>query len=87
MKPPKERGGLPTALKVAKLPTAYRFSLFPRAFSRRRAVIRRGVSCDSRISNRNLGGNDGRSALTGPVWCLRCADFPQQFLLTLGGMT
>ena len=30
--PPKERGGPPTALKVAKLPIAYRFSLFPQVF-------------------------------------------------------
>ena len=73
-RPPKERGGLPTALKLDKLPIPYRFLLFPQVFSRRRAATRRCVACGSRVTNRNLGGNDGRSALSGPVWCLSCAD-------------
>ena len=81
----KEMGGLPTALNVAKLPTPYHVSLFPQVFSRRRAAIRRCVSCDSRVTNLNLGGYGDRSALTGPIWCLRCADYPPQLLLTLGG--
>lgn len=81
--PSKERGGLPTALKVAKLPTSYRLSLLLQVFSRRTAAVRLCVSCDSRITNRNLGGNSGRSALSGPVWCLRCADYPRQLVLSL----
>jgi hypothetical protein len=46
--------------------------------------IRRCVACDSRVTNRNLGGSDGNSALTGPVWCLSCADHARQLLLSLG---
>jgi hypothetical protein len=72
--PPKERGGLPTARNLTRLPTRYRFSIFPQVFIRRRAATRRCVSCNCRITDRNLGGNDGRSTLSGPVWCLRCAD-------------
>jgi hypothetical protein len=49
-----------------------------------RARVRHCVACDSPVRNKNLGGNDGRSALAGPVWCLRCADYPQQLLLALG---
>jgi hypothetical protein len=49
----------------------------------RRSAIRLCVSRDSRITNRNLGGNNGRSALTGDLYCLRCADFPLQLLLSL----
>jgi hypothetical protein len=81
--PPREKGGLPTALEVAKLSIPYRFLRFPQVFSRRRATTRRCVACGSRVTNRTLGGNDGRSALSGPVWCLRCADYPQQLLLAL----
>jgi hypothetical protein len=33
---------------------------------------RRCICCGKRISNRSLGGYDGHSALTGPLWCLRC---------------
>ena len=62
----KERGGLPTALKIAKLPTSYHFSLFPQVFSRRRAAINRCVSCDSRVTNGNVGGNK-RAALVSAV--------------------
>ena len=80
----KERGGLPTALKIAKLPTSYHFSLFPQVFSRRRAAINRCVSCGSRVTNGNVGGNDGRSAVSELLWCLRCADYPEQLLLALG---
>jgi len=80
----KEKRGLPTALKIAELATPYRFSIFLQAFSCRRAATPRCTACNSTINNRNLGGNSGRSALSGPVWCLRCADHPQQLLLALG---
>ena len=83
---PKERGGLPTALKVAKLPTPYPFSLFPQVLNRRRAATRRCVSCHSGVTNRNVGGNDGRSALTGPIWCLDCADHARQLVLNFGSI-
>jgi len=84
--PLKEKRDLGTALNTAELPTPYHFSRLLQAFSVRKTPMRRCVSCDSRITNRNLGGNSGRSALSGSVWCLRCADFPQQFLLRLGGL-
>ena len=35
---------------------------------------RRCVVCGRPVDNGNLGGHDGRSALSGPVWCLRHAD-------------
>ena len=47
--------------------------------------IRRCVCCNTHITNINLGGNDGNSPLTGDLYCLRCADFPIQRLLNLGG--
>ena len=72
--PSKERGGPPTALKVAKLPIAYRFSLFRQVFSGRRAATRRCVSCDARVTNSSLGGFGGRSALSELVWCQQCGD-------------
>jgi hypothetical protein len=37
---------------------------------------RRCMVCQTKVSNRNLGGHDGNSALCGPLFCLRCADEP-----------
>src|SRR5262245_34472066 len=54
-----------------------------RVSSRRRSPIRRCVACGVPVTNRNLGGNDDRSALSGPIWCLECADCPRQLLLAL----
>lgn len=70
-----------TARKRTELVAAYRLLVFLQPF---KAKGRRCVSCDSRVTNRNLGGHDGRSAVTGPVWCLDCADYPQQLLLRFG---
>jgi hypothetical protein len=83
---PAKQKRAPAKSAPQKLPVheTYRFSLFVQAFNGRRAAIRRCAACDSHITNRNLGGNDGRSALSGPVWCLRCADYPRQRLLPLG---
>ena len=50
----------------------------------RRVVIRRCTSCDSRITNRNLGRHDGRSALSGPLWCYDCADLAPHLLINFG---
>ncbi len=86
MSPPlKEKRGCNTALKTAEVSATYHLSLALQIFSGARAASRRCVACNAHVTNRNLGGNDGRSALTGPVWCLRCADYPQQLLLALGG--
>ena len=70
-----------SALQKLQLARAYRVFCF---LQTRKAGIRRCVSCDSRVTNRNPGGNDGRSALSGKVWCLRCADYSQKLLLALG---
>ena len=50
-----------------------------------KAAVRRCAVCAARVTNRNLGGYDGRSALTGDLYCLRCADFPSRRLLRIGG--
>jgi len=39
------------------------------------------VSCAVRVRNANFGGFDGKSALTGLLYCLLCADFPKQLVL------
>jgi hypothetical protein len=38
-------------------------------------MTRHCVACRVPVSNSNLGGWDGRSALTGDLYCLRCADY------------
>ena len=79
--PKKERRLCGTALRQLQLQRAYRLLSFLQV---RKGAVRRCVSCDSRVTNRSLGGNDGRSALTGNLYCLRCADFPRQLLLRFG---
>jgi len=81
--PPKEKRGCNTALKTAELLATYHLSLALQVFSGRRAASRRCVACRAHVTNRNLGGHDGPSALTGPVWCYEYADWPQQRLLGL----
>ena len=81
--PPKRTGVLQqTPISKLDLHTGYHFPLLLQAFAGQ-ARVRHCVACDSPVRNKNLGGNDGRSALTGPAWCLRCADCPQQLLLRL----
>jgi hypothetical protein len=82
--PPKEKRGVGTALKTAELSTRYRFIVFTQLFRSPILPIRRCVACDSRVTNRNLGGNSGRSALTGNLWCWRCADHPRQLVFSFG---
>ena len=53
------------------------------AFPIAKAPVRRCVVCGSRVTNRNLGGYNGRSALSGTLWCSRCADSPAQRILLL----
>jgi hypothetical protein len=36
--------------------------------------LRRCVVCGAHVTNDNLGGYSGRSALGGDLWCLSCAD-------------
>jgi len=80
--PPKRKRGLPTAPQLLELLVWYRVLALLQAL---KVPVRRCVSCNSRLTNHNLGGNDGRSALTGPVWCLDCADYPLQLVLNFGG--
>ena len=82
--PPKEKRGVGTALETAELSTRYRSPVFPQLFRYRLLPIRRCIACDSRVRNRNLGGNEGRSALTGNLWCLRCANYPRQLVFSFG---
>ncbi len=64
-----------------RLLAAYRFLLIAQP----RRAVRQCVACGMRVTNRSLGDCSGRSALTGPVWCLNCADFACQLLLRFGG--
>jgi hypothetical protein len=81
---PKKERGLRATLSTVQLKAAYRFLVALQAFSARKGAIRRCVSCDSRVTNRSLGGNSGPSALTGLLWCLQCADYPRQLVLNFG---
>jgi hypothetical protein len=40
--------------------------------------LRRCVECGVHVTNSNLGGYSGRSALSGDLWCLDCADGRKQ---------
>jgi hypothetical protein len=73
-----------TALRKLRLRTGYHFPLPLQAFAGC-SRVRRCVACEKPVRNKNLGGNNGGSALVGPVWCYECADWPQQRLLELGG--
>lgn len=39
-----------------------------------RLLTRQCVVCGCRVTNQNLGGYNGRSALSGALWCCECAD-------------
>ncbi len=41
-------------------------------------VDRRCVICGTPVTNSNLGGYDGRGALSGKLYCLQCADLPKR---------
>jgi hypothetical protein len=84
-----EKRGVQTALlNDSKLARYYRarrsFQASLAKRSRHRHDRRECVCCSARVSNRNLGGFSGRSALIGELYCLRCADLPRQRLLNFG---
>ena len=69
---------------------AYWLQAYSRLFGvqvlgRRRATNRRCASCDTPVTNRNLGGFTRRSPPSGDLYCLWCADLQQQLLLGFGG--
>jgi hypothetical protein len=69
--PPKKRAAVLEPPKSAELPRPYAgFGFLQPA----RLLTRRCVSCGRFVGNSNLGGYDGKSALSGRLWCLRCAD-------------
>jgi hypothetical protein len=80
----KKRRPAETALPNVKLHGSYHWALFLQAF-RQKPATRRCVACDVRVTNSNLGGSDGRSALSGPLWCRLCADLPRHLLLNFNG--
>ena len=81
----KEKRGLcRTAFQYVELQRGYHFCPLLQAF-RRKKPVRKCVGCDVRVTNRNLGGFDGQSALSGCLWCERCADFAPQSVLDLSG--
>jgi hypothetical protein len=69
--PLKEKRGTGTALQTAELPRPYSVLGFlqPVDSSALRCLV-----CDCRVTNQNLGGYNGRSALSGSLWCFDCAD-------------
>ena len=86
-------------LKTAEVVRIYHFPLFLQretALRQRKGEAKRCrffhqrkrscVCCGRRIRNRSLGGYSGRSALSGFLFCLRCADCPPQLLLPVGDL-
>jgi hypothetical protein len=74
--PPKRKGRLcGPALRGLRLRGSYRRFRFPQG------KFRRCVCCSRSVSNKTLGGFDGRSGLSGELFCLTCADSaPPTFL-------
>ena len=69
--PPKEIAAWETALQTAELLGSYSvFDLLQSTTS----PARRCVACGCRVTDRNLGCYNGRSALSGSLWCCECAD-------------
>lgn len=81
--PPKETGALLHAPK-AELLLVYCRPGFLQAVGNRRARQRRCVSCGRFVGNSNLGGHARPSALSDPLWCYDCADYPRQHALDFG---
>jgi hypothetical protein len=66
--PGKGEGALASTPKAIRLLRQYLLSLSLQLGDRRCVV------CGTLVGNWNLGGHDGHSALSGPVFCLLCAD-------------
>ena len=80
----KKRRPAKTAFPNVELQGSYHGALLLQAF-RPTPAARRCVACDVRVTNSNLGGADGKSALTGLLWCRLCTDLPAQLLLNFNG--
>jgi hypothetical protein len=79
----KEKRGLGTALAITKLTAVYHVALAPQRPGR--GTKRKCVACDTPVTNRSVGGHDGRP-LSGQMWRQWCADCPAQLLLTFNGV-
>ncbi|PYK52038.1 MAG: hypothetical protein DME20_00055 [Verrucomicrobia bacterium] len=84
--PPKEKRGVRTALLTARLRRDYRArrwlaSVIREPNTRGYGERRECVCCGLCVTNATLGGHCGRSPMTGPLYCLCCADWPPQLLL------
>jgi len=79
-----KRGLRRTAFQSANRSREYHFSL-KRQLRSCTKPKRRCIACGFVVTNRNLGGFDGRSALSGVLRCERCADYLRQLLLNLTG--
>jgi hypothetical protein len=80
--PPKRKRGPIAALENTNL-TVYYSALALQRLGR--GAKRKCVVCNAPVTNRNVGGHDGRP-ISGRVWCQRCADYPAQLLLTFNGV-
>jgi hypothetical protein len=76
--PSKEKAGAFRYRPVERLLPAYQTVALQQAqkqkFFGRKTKLRRCVICKAEVTNQNLGGYDGRSALTANLYCLACAD-------------
>src|SRR5256885_8775195 len=61
----KKRAPAKSAFRKLQLRSRYHSPLLLQAFAGP-SRARRCLACEKRVTNKNLGGNDGRSALTGP---------------------
>jgi hypothetical protein len=75
----RKRGPWVTAFHNAELQRGYHFCLLLQPIWRKTPVCK-CVACDAKVTNQNLGGHSGRSALTGALWCDRCVDLPPQLV-------
>jgi hypothetical protein len=75
--PPGKKGEQPKPPSLLKTPESQRCQsvLFetPLALWMRRQK-RRCVICSAIVTNKNLGGHDNPSALSGSLYCIQCAD-------------
>jgi hypothetical protein len=70
--PPRKKAHGKLGSKTAREIIPLRFYAPFAVLQARRTAIRRCVCFGAVVTNRSLGGFDGRNALTGRLWCLHC---------------